>query len=237
VPSVWARIAGICVYWAGLLVTYSRGPWIGAASILMVFTVLRPRALSRLLKTAAAIAIGFGAVLVSPLGDQILSVLPWMGGSVGSDTLLYRQRIAQRSWHLIASHPFLGDQLALLKMEDLRQGEGIIDLVNTYATVALFYGLVGLFAFLAFILIPAFRAYLATRRVAQSDPDLALLGASLIACTAGTLVMLADSSFILAYQQMFYVLAGLTAAYARLGQVPAPQPRAASELAPMQQQR
>ena len=36
-------------------------------------------------------------------------------------------------------------------MEDLRQGEGIIDLVNTYLGVALSYGVIGLFFFLSFI--------------------------------------------------------------------------------------
>jgi hypothetical protein len=110
----------------------------------------------------------------------------------------------------------LGDQFARSKMEDLRQGEGIIDFVNTYMQVTLFYGFVGLSLFVSIILIALSKAYRALKKFAPSDPDLALLGCSLVACMIGTLVMIAASSFIGAYAQMFYVLAGLSAAYANL---------------------
>jgi hypothetical protein len=40
-----------------------------------------------------------------------------------------------------------GNPFVLLDMEELRTGDNIIDLVNAYAQVALFYGLVGLALF------------------------------------------------------------------------------------------
>ena len=175
-------------------------------------------------------AIAFGALLASPLGERVIDVLPAMGGSVDAENITYRQRLADRSWELISEHPFFGDQLALQKMGDLRQGQGIIDIVNTYAGVALHYGLIGLFVFLAFILTAAFRAYGLARRAAQADPDLALLGTSLIACIVGTLVMIAGCSFIFAYEKMYYVLGGLAAAYARLVPASQLQPAVAVEL-------
>jgi O-antigen ligase len=101
-------------------------------------------------------------------------------------------------------------------MEDLRQGEGIIDIVNTYLGVALIYGLVGLFLFLGFILLGTIKTYLRVRELNQSDPDFALIGASLIACFVGTLIVIDSTSFILGCQKMFYVLGGLSTAYARL---------------------
>jgi O-antigen ligase/polysaccharide polymerase Wzy-like membrane protein len=228
VTSARTRVAVVLLYWLGLLAAYSRGPWVGAVTIYLVFVALGPRALSGLFKATALMTIIFGAILASPLGDRIISVLPFMGGSVDVGSVIYRQRLAERSWELITERPFFGDQLAFQKMEDLRQGQGIIDLVNTYAGIALYYGLVGLFLFIAFIMIALSRTRKLAKRVARSDPDLALLGVSLVACIVGTLVMIAGCSLIFAYEKMFYVLGGLAAAYVRLGQVPQLQPAAAS---------
>jgi hypothetical protein len=234
VPSRLARVAGVVLYWAGMLAAYSRGPWIGALSILIAFAALGQRALPRLLKTSALLAICLGAVLASPLGEKITSVLPWTGGSVDQEDITYRQLIADRSWQLIAEHPLFGDQLAFTEMEDLRQGQGIVDLVNTYAQVALDYGFVGLSLFLAFILVALSRAYRFAKRATQSDPDLALLGMNLIACIVGTLVMIWGCSFIDAYEKMYYVLGALSVAYARLAPASQLQPAATSEHCPQQ---
>ena len=105
-------------------------------------------------------------------------------------------------------------------MEDLRQGEGIIDLVNTYAEVTLFYGSIGLVLFLALILVGLFKAYRASREFARRDPDYALLGISLVACLLGTLLMIGSASFILGLEKLFYLLSGLAAAYAYIGRLP-----------------
>ena len=112
---------------------------------------------------------------------------------------------------------FDGDPLAMTKMEDLRQGEGIIDLVNTYAEETLFYGSVGLVVFLAVIILGLFKVFRASREFARRDPDYSLLGASLVACLLGTLFILGTTSFLSAYERIFYLLAGLAAAYAYLG--------------------
>jgi len=100
------------------------------------------------------------------------------------------------------------------KLEDLRQGVGIIDLVNTYFEVALYTGTIGLFLFLASILVPLSRAFRRHKGLVAVDSRDALLGASLISCIIGTLLMIATCSFILGYQKLYYVLAGMAAAYA-----------------------
>ena len=142
-----------------------------------------------------------------------------MGNTVDGN-ILYRQRLAERCWEIVLSHPFFGDQFPWPEMEDLRQGEGIIDIVNTYLGMALNYGLTGLFCFLSFILIAMTKVYFRSRAVANSDPDLALFGASLIACIVGTLVMIGSMSFILACGKIFYVLAGFATSYARVARSP-----------------
>jgi hypothetical protein len=227
VVSTRTRVTVVIVYWFGLLAAYSRGPWMGAIVIYLTYVTLGPRAFPRLFKAAALMTVVAGTLLASPLGERIISVIPFMGGSVGTDTVFYRQRVAERTWELIKKKPFFGDQLAYQKMEDLRQGGGIIDLVNTYAGVALFYGLVGLFLFLAFMFVALSGVRKVARQLARSDPDLSLLGVTLIGCIVGTLTMIAGCSLIGAYEKMFYALGGLAAAYIHLRQMPQLEPETA----------
>ncbi len=206
--------------WGGLFAAFSRGPWLGAVTIYFTFFAAGPRAVSRLAK-GTLVALGVALlIMVSPLGDRILDVLPVMGNTADAN-IVYRHRLADRGWEIVLAHPFFGDQFPWPEMEDLRQGEGIIDIVNTYLGVALNYGLVGLFCFLSFILLGMAKVYARTRELVQSDPDLALFGTSLIACIIGALEMMDSMSFILGCEKMFYVLAGLATAYARLPRVAA----------------
>jgi O-antigen ligase len=209
------RIGTTLLLWGGLFGAFSRGGWLGGATVYFAFIVAGPRAMSRLAKgTALALAIA-GLIAVSPIGDRILEVLPIMGRTADS-SITYRERLADRGWELVFAHPYFGDQFPWPEMEDLRQGEGIIDIVNTYLGTALNYGLIGLFLFLSFILVGMTKVYARVREVSRSDPDLALLGTSFIACIVGVLIMIESSSFMFGTQKMFYVLAGLAAAYARL---------------------
>ena len=61
-----------------------------------------------------------------------------------------------------------------------------------------------------------------------------LMGASLAACIVGTLIMLADCSFILGYATMFFILAGIAIAYSRVVELAATEavPSSASSATP-----
>jgi O-antigen ligase len=216
IASVPLRTATTLLIWLGLLAAFSRGPWLGALAVFFVYAALNPHAISGMFKALVAFFIAAAAVALSPLGAKIASVLPFMGGQVDYSSFLYREVLLQRSWELFQQHPWFGDPFVLTQMEDLRQGEGIIDLVNAYVEVGLFNGLIGLLLFIGFILHALIKAYRFARRMTRSDLDLALLGASLVACIVGTMLMLATCSFIYGYQKMFYVLGGLAIAYARL---------------------
>jgi hypothetical protein len=209
-----ARVATAIVFWFGMLAAYSRGPWIGAVLIYLAYSALKPRAISRLFIAAFVVTIVLGFVSLSPVGEKMLNSLPFAGGQPDVN-FIYRQRLLDRSLELIQAHPFFGDQLALEKMEDLRQGQGIIDIVNTYVGVALFSGCVGFTLFLGFILSAATGVLRAAKASISTDPDLGLLGFNILACILGMLFMLADISMIFGVQKMFYILIALAAAYAR----------------------
>ncbi len=220
VRSSRAKVAVPVMLGLGLLVTYSRAPWLGALVIWIAYVALGTRSVSRLFKTACASAAVCIAIAISPIGFRIIRLLPLVGESAASDnSLQYREQLAERSWQLIQEHPLLGQQFVYPQMEDLRQGQGIIDFVNTYAQIALFYGGVGLFLFLGFIFLAVFKVYRLTKDA--TDPELRFIGRSLLAATSGTLLVIATGSLMGGTEKVFYLLAGLMCAYARLPQTAA----------------
>lgn len=213
------RVAVTAVLWLGLLVSMSRGPWLGALLIYFYNAAIRPRGATHLFRSAILISVVGGLVLVSPLGDKITNSLPFLSsGKVPASSLNsldYRERLVLRSWQLILEHPLLGDQDALSHMQNLRQGQGIIDIVNTYVGLTLFHGFLTLAIFLLFILTALFRAQRAAR-APPVDSDLTPLGAALAASIVGMLLMLADCGFFLGIVPVFFALAGLAVTYSRL---------------------
>src|SRR5204862_8115408 len=74
-------------------------------------------------------------------------------------------------------------------------------------------GLVGLLLLFAPFLIGMGHVFRLAKSRARADPDLSLLGANLLACMAGTLLMMTATSFQPALAQTYYVLMGLAAGY------------------------
>ena len=146
----WA-IAGIIFLCAGMIAAFSRGPWVGAVAGVFMFLLLQPNPGRSLLKGAIIVALIVGVALISPLGDKFISYLPFVG-TIEAANVTYRERLLEVAWGLVQQHPFFGTPFYLESMEELRQGQGIIDTVNTFATVAMASGLVGLGIFATFFL-------------------------------------------------------------------------------------
>ena len=212
--SLRMRLTIGIAFWLGMIAAYSRGPWIGAVLIYLAYSALKPRAVSRLFKAGFLMAVLLGLFSLSPMGEKLLTSLHVFGGQPDAD-FIYRQRLLDRSLELIQSHPLFGDQLAVQEMEDLRQGQGIIDIVNTYIGILLFHGWVGLGLFFGFCLSALAGAYRAGKATVVTDPDGALLGFNIVACLIGMLFMIADCSLIFGVEKMLYLLVALAAAYAR----------------------
>ena len=214
IPSRFLSLLVAGLMWIGMLAAYSRAPWIMAALMFFLFLLLSPRGMSKFVKWALLAGVVGGIVLVSPLGDRIVDNLPFVG-SVDQANVVYRQELARLSWILIQENPFFGDPFVLRNMESLRQGQGIIDLVNGFASVALFHGLVGLSLFCGIFTLGMWRTWLLLRHSRLGDPDLSLLGASLLACMLGTLFFVATAGL----SSLLFPLTGLLASYANLALV------------------
>ena len=84
-------------------------------------------------------------------GKRLLDYLPFIG-SIEKGNIDYRQRLLDNAMIVIERNPWLGstDYHKSKEMLSMIQGQGIIDIVNTYLGIALDKGIVGLSLFLFF---------------------------------------------------------------------------------------
>ena len=215
VEAMGWRWLGLLALVAGLAATLARGPWLGAMAILLMFQALGPNAASRSFKTLALIALAGGILLLTPWGPGFVDRLPFVGSDEGG-SVTYRQQLAAVSWQLIQQNPLFGTLNFMQYMEELRQGEGIIDLVNAYAGIALSFGLVGLGLFVGFFGVIAVNCFRTVRRFAATDLDFSLMGGNLLACVGGGLLMISTVGLYLSVAYLTWAMAGLAVAYSRL---------------------
>jgi hypothetical protein len=134
-----------------LVCTWSRGPLLGTLVFglsMWCLTKLGPRVFGVLL--VAAIAGGIAAKMAG-LDEPAIALLKGVLSNSKDDALTidYRSRLLDTSLELIKQSPWMGVPNYAAYMQDLVQGEGIIDLVNTYVGVALNAGVVGLAMYLS----------------------------------------------------------------------------------------
>lgn len=199
---------------AGEVVPLSRGPWIGAAAIYVFYLATGPKAISRFGKHAA---IGGGLLPVlyaTPYWVKLIEYLPFVG-HIDEGNVTYRERLLELCIDIILANPLFGSTDFLRYLEEMRQGQGIIDIVNTYLIIALTSGLVGLSLFLGFFL--AIVAGIFTRmRAYPADSEFRQLGQALIAILLGALIMIFSVSPITFVPVIYWSAAGLGLAYIRL---------------------
>jgi hypothetical protein len=203
--AVFALLIGAC------FVTGSRGAWLTAMIIFALNSLLRPNAARLLIKAVPVIIVALVVAYNSPLKESVIDRMPIIGTS-DQDTVAYRQEIAEVSWRLIKQNPVFGDPFALRNMEELRQGQGIIDLMNGYANVAVFTGGVGFALFVSIFIIVLWRTFSGMISLRSTDLELSLLGGNLIACLVGSLFFVGTA----AIDPITYWLSGILASYCGL---------------------
>lgn len=200
---------------AGLVASLSRGPWAGAIVILLAFVALGPAAGAQMAKLGFVGALAIPVLLVSPFGERFVKLLPFIG-TVDQFNVSYRERLLEVSVGVIMQNPFFGSLGSIYRpdLESLRQGEGIIDIVNTYLGVGLASGLVGLSLFSGFFIAVVFLTYRAMRSLTDKNDELYALGRALIATLLGIMVIIFTVSSITVIPIVYWSVAGLGVAYA-----------------------
>jgi O-antigen ligase len=214
-PATW-RYAALALIAGGLVAAMSRGPWIGAAVVLLAFVATGPSALPRLAKLGLAVLCAAPLLMVSPAGQVLIDYLPFVG-TVEAYNVTYRERLFEISLEVVRDHPFFGawDFLQLPVMQQLKQGQGIIDVVNTYLGIALASGLVGLSLFCGFFVVVLVELCVAMRRAGDRGGEPYALGQALLCALLGILVIIASTSSIALIPVLYWSIAGLAQGYAR----------------------
>ncbi len=201
---------------SGLMMALSRGPWVGAALALVVGLGMGPGVARRYAWMLGGGGLLFALVMLSPFGAILVDHLPFVG-TVDEGSVTYRQRLLEVSLIVLWQNPMFGsfDYIVNPIMEEMRQGQGIIDIVNTYLAVALAYGLVGLCFFVAPFLYAIAACWRAHRIVAGIDAEAEQLGRAVLAAMVGILVTIATVSSITFVPTVYWLTAGVCVAYAR----------------------
>lgn len=213
-----ARLVIVAPLGLGLVATLSRGPWLGAAAIFIAFIATGRSAMKRLTLLALGGVASLPLLAVLPGGQKVLDLLPFIG-TVEKSNIDYREQLFENSLLVIARNPWFGsvDFLKAPEMEQMRQGQGIIDIVNTYLSIALSYGLVGLALFCGFFL-ALLAALRRTIRSKQADEDARICGRALLATLLGILLMIFTVSSITVIPIIYWSVAGLCVAYVQMVQ-------------------
>lgn len=226
IPDRW-RMPGLLLLIAGLLSPLSRGPWIAAMVLPVVFALTgeRPARKLALLGTVAGAVVAL--LLISAAGSTIIDYLPFVG-NVDAENVTYRQRLIDNSLIVIAQNPLFGsfDVFYRPEMEELRQGEGIIDVVNAYIGIALSYGLVGVALFVGILLSALLAVWKTMSSLPGKDDDHYRLGQTLLAALVVIFILILTVSSILVIPIVNWTVAGLGIAYARMLTVANPAIRA-----------
>jgi len=213
------RFSGIAlaVLAAGLIATLSRGPWVGAAVLVIVYLATGPNAVAKLSTGAIIAALALLPILLTPVGQRLIELLPFVG-SVDVGTVNYRQLLFESAIPVIERNLWFGsvDYLSTPEMQKMIQGQGIIDIVNTYLGIMLDTGLVGLGLFIGFFatILVGLRRVLKFRTV--RDIDFSVYGRASIATLMAILVTIGTVSSVLVIPYAYWSFAGLCVALIRI---------------------
>lgn len=153
----WLALGAIGVAFVGAFMTGSRAGLAGIVIIVVAYHAAmwasrRKRDPKKMLVSLAAIGIVSGLVI---------------GKDFIEENFDYRYRLFETSTAVLKASPFTGyvDPHTAPGMEVMLQGEGIVDIVNSYIYFALKLGLPGLFLFLIVIFTALSRVYFVIRHV------------------------------------------------------------------------
>jgi O-antigen ligase len=159
-------------------------------------------------------------LLASPFGETIIAHLPFVG-TIDERNVAYRQRLMEISIQVIMQNPFFGETTfrQASELQVLRQGQGIIDVVNTYLRVGMESGLVGLSLFAGFFIAVAASIFTTMRRLPGRDSELHLLGQGILSTLLGILIIIFTVSSVSIIPVIYWSVAGVGVAYAAISRV------------------
>jgi hypothetical protein len=234
-PGLKRKLAFVLLL-GGLAATVSRGPWLGAAVAAVAFWAMA---------NAARLRIGVAIAVAAGLAILVDTQLPFLAALRGVDpaTVEYRAELFSKSMQVFMERPWLGSDQYVQKLTEMGmvQGQGIVDIVNTYLGVALSSGALGLTFFLSIFTIVLRGIWKSGRQYAHNEAQgltsdaasatassisksqgdfptrqTTLLGRVLLASLLGILVTIGSASSVSVIPWVYWAWIGTSVAYLRV---------------------
>jgi O-antigen ligase len=217
IQTKYLRWGGMALLIGGLIAPLSRGPWVGAGILLSVYFITGRNPIRSLMTMAFAAILAFSLASVLPGGERVINLLPFIG-TTEKENVDYREQLITNSMIVIQRSPWLGDSeyRETPEMEAMRQGQGIIDVVNTYLAIALSTGFIGLGLFIAFFMLVLFSVYQSMKLIRDKGSEEYLLGQALLSTQVAIMVIIFSVSSISIIPIVYWSVAGLAVAYVRM---------------------
>lgn len=217
VKSPWLRRSYFISLLLGLFSTLSRGPWSSTIIAALVYTISGRKAVSKTILLVMTFMLAIMILPSIPGGKKIINMVPFIGKSEQFN-VAYRQELIPKSIEIVKRNPFFGvvDPNSQPEMEDMIQGEGIVDIVNTYLNIVLNYGLVGLVIFLWLFLWSINSAFKTLKYIKDKNSLRYNLGRAFCSTVIGLMAALSSISFMNSVGTFVFILLGFCAAYSRI---------------------
>ena len=201
----------------GLLAPLSRGPWIGAVVLVVVYIMQGSMALKKLSYLFIAGIISFSVLAALPGGQKYIDLIPFVG-ETEKGNITYREQLFKNSMIVINRNPLFGSSnyLETPEMLEMKQGGGIIDIVNTYLRVTLEAGYVGLSLFLSVFISTIFSVRRHLKTIKDKKDPLHILGRSISAVLIAIMITIATASSIATLPILYWSVIGLAIAYTQI---------------------
>ncbi len=209
------RWLGMGLLIAGIVASLSRGPWVGGFFLVIAFIIMGPRPVRQLVRLVLAGAVVLLALDQLPSGQRLIDMLPVIG-SIEQENVEYRADLLTTALPVIGRSLLFGsgDFLDAPELQVMIQGDGIIDVVNSYVGVALHAGLAGLVFFAGAFLLALLQLRRGARIARRCDPGAAVLGRALLATLASIMLIIYTVSSISVIPVVYWSMLGLCVAYA-----------------------
>ncbi|MEZ5664513.1 MAG: O-antigen ligase family protein [Burkholderiaceae bacterium] len=206
---------GFLLLAGGVLASLSRGPWVGALFMFVVFLATGPGAMRKLFRLSMAGVVVAVLLNFVPGGRAFLDLLPFVG-TVDEFNVEYRANLLTAAMPVIERNLWLGsvDFLKAPELQVMIQGDGIIDIVNSYIGVTLEMGLAGLFFFVGMFVQALRRVRQAYRRAVVLGEESQLLGRALFAVLGGIALVIYTVSGVTAVPIVYWTAVAIGVAYA-----------------------
>lgn len=210
-------VVGALLLIGGILAPLSRGPWMGAILMIVIFFSMGHNKAKNITYLVIGTVLLITALSFTSYSEKMLDLIPFVG-KVDKFNVDYRSQLIDQSLLVIQNYPFFGvfDPTLEPELQKLVQGQGIIDLVNYYLELTLTYGIFGFMLFFSVCLILAFSLFSRLKSTIDKQSLEYICGKSLFAMFIGVLLTISTTSGLNVINTLLFILFGLIVSYLRI---------------------